>query len=857
MPFWRRRRREAELDEEIRAHLAMSARDHEARGESATEAAYAARREFGNATLVKEVTRQSWGGARLDLLLQDLRLAVRSLRRSPGFVAVAVLALGLGLGLSTTMFAVMDNVMHPRSVYAHAGRVFWLDERWSVRGRQIVTRDQLYRLVRERVASLDALVPWNIWQEPISFGGDPREQFELIVPPRWFEVMGVRPERGRMFTPADGDGVAVVSHEVWRGALGGPHDLAGSRVTIGDRSYAVVGVVAHSPRVGAFLPLLPAQEDAQRTMPLVRLKAGATPAQADRELHALAALLSTTYASSTPLWLKLFPYLDANQKPDQLHDLRLAMVGSALAVLLIACVNLGNLMLARGVAKRRELALRMALGADRLAAVRVLLAEITLVATGGLVVGALLAVWGAHVLDVIMPYDLSWWGMLQPQLSWRVFAVGALAAVLSAVLFGLVPAMRVAFSVQITDPLKDEGGTTTGRPRRYSSLVIGEVALALALLMGGALLLRSVHQLRSAPTGFDAETLASAEVGAIAPPKVRPGGKKDTLPTIDWGQVVATARGVPGISGAALETWSHTFGAAITAEMGGDTTRTITMQEFRVVSPNYLDVHGLPILRGRNFEPGDKAGDGVAIVSAAAAARLYPRGDAVGRMLKLGGPAATAPWVRIVGVARTPLTPWQDIPGEGGDAPVWVVRPWGNPMHAFVLARTVTRDPRALLRLWHALRTVPGAAAVWVEPYTRARDASIASFNFLAKVFVAMGAIGLGLVALGLYGVLAYTVTRRMREFGVRIALGAEPRTLLRMVMHDGLVMVLAGTGIGAFGALAAAYLFNSVLIGVYPTDAISLVIAEAVLLLVGLAATLAPALRAVRANPLDIIRAV
>ena len=184
-------------------------------------------------------------------------------------------------------------------------------------------------------------------------------------------------------------------------------------------------------------------------------------------------------------------------------------------------------------------------------------------------------------------------------------------------------------------------------------------------------------------------------------------------------------------------------------------------------------------------------------------------------------------------------------------------RKWTLENYTEMVARTTTRDPRALVRLRRALLAVPGAAVVSVRPYTWARDASITSFNFLAKVFVAIGALGLALAALGLYGVLAYVVSRRMREFGVRIALGAEPKALFRRVMRDGLVMLRAGTGIGAFGALAAAYLFNAVLIGVYPTDAVSLVIAEAVLLAVGLAATIAPALRAVRANPLDIIRAV
>jgi predicted permease len=866
IPFWRRRRREAELDEEIRAHLALAARDHEARGEEPGEAARAARREFGNATLVKEITRGMWGGAWLDQLLQDLRLAARSLRRSPAFVVVAVLALGLGLGLSTAMFAVIDAALYPRQAYANADRIFLLFPRASTRAGKIVRPGELFQLIRDRVPALDAVVPYSIRRDAIVFGGEERDQNELVVPSRWFDVVGIRPLLGRAFTDGDGDGVAVVGYEVWRSALAGRRSLAGAHVTIGDRSYAVVGVL---PRVargeGALLPLAPADEGSRGvlSMPLVRLRSGASVYQASRELKALAHLLTVTYASPGAPWaLNLVPWRQFAGSREEMDGLHLAMVASALAVLLIACVNLAHLMLARGLAKRRELAVRMALGVGRAGAVRVVLAEGALIAVAGVGLGAVLAIWGSRVLESIMPYEVSWPGYIQAQLSWRVFALGALAAVTSAVLFGLLPALRVAFRVQITEPLKDEGGTTTGGSRRrYSLLVIMEVALALILLMGGTLLLRSLHRLRTARTGFDAETLATAEVGGVPSYTVTPRGR-DSTTSVDWDQVLATARAVPGVIGAALQGVSRAPGGVVTAEMGGDSTRMIVTQTYPVVTSNYLQVHGLPILRGRDFEPGDAADNGVAVLSSVAAARLYPRGDAVGRMLKLGGPTAAAPWVRIVGVARTPLAPWGEAGTSSGtglpdELPVWVVQRPGKWYYAIVLVRTAARDPNVLVRLRHALRSVPGVLVVRSQPYTVARDASIAFFNFLSRIFVAMGAVGLGLAALGVYGVLAYAVARRMREFGVRIALGAEARTLFRMVMHDGLVMLLAGTGVGAFGALAAAPLFPSMSVGVNPTDVISLIAAEAVLLLVGLSATLAPAFRAVRANPLDIIRAV
>ena len=533
------------------------------------------------------------------------------------------------------------------------------------------------------------------------------------------------------------------------------------------------------------------------------------------------------------------------------------MVASALVVLLIACVNLAHLMLARGLSKRRELAVRMALGVSRGAAARVMLAESAVIALAGVALGAVLAAWGAKVLESIMPYELSRWGFIQTRLSWRVFGLGTLAAVVSAALFGLLPALRIAFGIRITEPLKDEAGTTTGRPRRYSPLVIMEVALALALLMGGTLLLRTVHRLRTSLTSFGAETLVKANV---TPSMVTPlAGGKDTTLSLDWQQVLAAARGVSGVLGAALEGEARPLKAAVTAEMGSGPTRTITAQTIPVVSPNYLQVHGLPVLKGRDFESGDASGNGVAILSSAAAARLYPAGDAVGRMLKLGGAATSAPWVRIVGVARTPLADaaMAGLDGMTDATPIWLAQPVGRWRSATILVRTASRDPTIGVALHRTLKSVAGVGSLNVQPYTAWRDVFVSDFTFFARVFVAFGAIGLGLAALGVYGVLSYAVARRMREFGLRIALGAEPRALFRMVMHDGLVMLLAGTGIGGFGALAAAYLLTSILAPVYPADALSLVAAEAVLLAVGLAATLAPALKAVRADPVDILRAV
>jgi len=779
--------------------------------------------------------------------LRDVRYALRSLRKSPGFVVVAVLALGLGLGLSTTMFGVLDAVLNPPQPYADMGRLFYL-RAWA-NPRDRLTVADLNRAVRESAHAFDMVVPTSGASVPVEVGAAVTDLDVQYVPPRWFEAVGLPPERGRAFAASDGDGVVVLSHWLWKRLHGWRSSLAGARVTIGDRSYAVVGVMSSraSPTAGpaAWLPLSPAEEDRGTGAPLVRLRKGITGMQAAEELRSLADALSSAYgtrAHSYGLGLRAVV-----AEREELRDIHKAMVGAALAVLLIACVNLAQLMLARGIAKGRELALRMALGAGRSAAVGVMEAEAVVIMTAGLALGAVVALWGADVIESRLPAEVSWIGILQPQLSWRVFAWSALTAASAGLLFGLAPAARVVSRVSLSEPLKDASGTTTGRHRnRYNPLVMGEVGLALALLMAGALLLRTVRQLQGQTYNFDSATLLTA--AATMP-------SRDSSPPPDPQQVLAAARSVPGVRDAALERSVPAVGGAISAELTGDTTRLLVMSHgVTVVSPSYLRVQGLPVLAGRDFEAGDAVGNGVAILSTGAAARLYPRQEAVGHMVKLGAPATSAAWVRIVGVARTPMLTRNSE--EVAEPRLWIAEPIAPARVTTLLVRASSTDPAVGWRLGRVLQGFVPRGSTAVSRYTEARDREVVSRIFLAKMFVGTGIVGLALAALGLYGVLAYAVTQRMREFGVRLALGAEDRALRRMVLHDGLVMLLAGIGVGAFGAMAAAFLLTTVLVEVYPVDAISLVVAEALLIGVGLAAAMGPARRAMRADPIEILRA-
>lgn len=785
--------------------------------------------------------------------MTSLRYAWRSLRKSPGFVAVAVLALGIGLGLSTTMFAVLDAVINPYVAYENPNELYSIN--WWFGRRNPMQPAELYRFLRDNTHSFEGVVPsgWGNSGTLEPPTGEPIDIGLRMASPRFFALTRVHLHSGRGFTASDGEDVIVLSRDLWKRLFGARRKLENQTVRINNKVVTVVGIMPSGTgmNAAAWMPL-PANIETTNirafVRPWVRLRQGVTKDVAMTELRALANQLTERYgAREAPFSFELNPIID---RREEVRDIHKAMIGSALAVLLIACVNLAHLMMTRGLAKRRELALRLALGASRGAVVWQMFAECALITLGGAAIGGIVALWGADLLQNRMPPEVAWVGIVRPQLSWRVFALGAGAAAVSAILFGLLPAMRVAFNLALDEPLKDDAGTTTGRVRyKYNPLVIAEVGLALVLMMGGGLLLRTLHQLQKEKSDTNDETLWRGYVYLQRTPD--PTHRPVVRPS--RAAMETTIRGVPGVVALAFAGGRQPRGGVVTGELTQDSNHTISMQFYPTVSTGYLEVIGIPVLRGRDFLPGDGNGNGVAIIDALAAQRLYPGEEAVGHMLKLGSPASDAPWVRIIGVARNPRL----REGDARYAPqpaIWVAQNDSAPEAGFVI-RTASTDPKIPAAVTRQLRQLPGfSVGLWAWNYSR--RAEIASRAFLAKVFVTMGAVALGLAALGLYGVLAYAVTRRLREFAVRIALGAQPKALLKMVLHDGFVMLLAGIGVGAFFALLASRLLDSVLISVMPSDVVSLVLCEAMLIIVGLAAAAAPALRASRANPMDILRA-
>ncbi len=406
---------------------------------------------------------------------------------------------------------------------------------------------------------------------------------------------------GRTLTDADaGRAVAVVGNDLWRRKFAGRHSLAGATITFAHQVYDVVGVM---PR-GMDFPYGSAvwvamSDEAERTgaglsrlSALVKLKPGVTRAEADSDLAGVARWLTVRYdVRGAPFWFNVH---SLREDPMRLGDLHVAMLGAALAVLLIACANLANLMLARGLAKRREIALRLAIGASRAAVVRQMFVECAVLTVAGAGAGVLLSLWGASLIAHRVPRDVWYLGIVEPQLSWRVFALSALATAASAVLFGLLPAIRVANTVSLDEPLKDGAGTTGRMRGKYSALVISEVALALALMMGAGLLLKVVHRLTTINYNFPARQLLTGYAfGAVLSDSSRPDERLRFQLA-----VVAAVKSVGGVLDAAASSAPKLPGNAVTAEMV-DSTR--VLNGATVVTPAYLRTMGLPVLQGRDF----------------------------------------------------------------------------------------------------------------------------------------------------------------------------------------------------------------------------------------------------------------
>jgi putative ABC transport system permease protein len=799
----------------------------------------------------------------MDGLMQDLRFALRTLVKAPGFTLVAVLTLALGIGANTAIFSVLYGVLLRPLPYPQADRLVQFAQTYQgSRGGMGVTYREFQFLERNSPAfqsiAATTSVGFNLYagNEAIRVKG-------LRVSQEYFRVLGVRPQLGREFLPEEdqrgGASAAILSHGLWQRRFGGDPDVVGRVISLDGVPTTVVGVMPagfHAlPPVDVWSTLAqvgPTIGSGQNLEIIARLVPGLSLAQAQVRIRPTIAAYRTEFSRilSPDSGIELGSYqqivaLDLRQ------PVRLVFGGIAL-VLLIACANVASLVLGRAVGRNRELAVRVALGASGARLTRQLITESLVLTFSGGAVGVLFAAWGLKALLALAPADLTSTADIHLD-RWALLFTFAVSLV-TGVLFGLLPA-RQASRHDLHDTLREGTGRSTSpgqRNRLRGLLVIGEVALSLVLLAGGGLLVRTFVNLMHTETGFDPGHVLSAEIWLT-------GSRYDSTTAITnfYGELTRRLAALPGVEQAAV------VEAGLPLERGGNLPVEVDGQyrstDYRTVTPQYFTALRIPLLAGRLLSPADGQHAEPVVVVNRAFAHRYLADSALDRVVKVGGSSNT--YRRIVGVVGdvksyvgfgAPPTVFITSP----QTPVDLTRVFSSWFPTHVLVRAAG-DPgmlrTVLARTIHETDAQVPVGSVRTMPEVLA--ASLAFQRFMMTLIALFATLALVLAAVGLYGVLAYLVGQRTHEIGLRVALGARPHQILSLVLRRGLILAGAGVAVGLAGAAVATRLLASQLYGVRPADPLTLLAVTLVLGLVALLACIVPAWRGTKVDPMVALR--
>jgi putative ABC transport system permease protein len=865
------RRRDADQDiaDEVQHYVDLTAGTYQARGMSAADARRAAQLEVGNATVVAEQVRSFGWENVLETLLADVRYGVRWLRANPGFTTVTAITLALGIGATTAIFSAVYPILFDPLPYPDAGRVVSLRYLLTDRRPTLQSFGTFRELtVRSHAFNSTAVVkPW----QPTMTGATEPERFDgQQVSADYFSVLGVQPAIGRSFDAAEdrpgGANVVVVSDALWRRRLNADPTIVGRPIRLDDNLYTVLGVMppafenvtAPSAEIWSLLqydPSLPAdgREWGHHLRMIARLGSGVVLDAARRDVDAIA---------RTPVQEFARPVYDSMKQGCLLTSLQeevtagvrpalLGVIGAVLLLLLIACVNVTNLLLARSAQRRGEFAMRAALGASHARLSRQLLTESVLLTMIGGALGIGVASLGVRTLVALSPPDLP-----------RVSAIGVHGVVL---LFAIIATTVVGLAIGIAPAVfatrHDLHATLQQASRRASRqttrrvLVVAEVSLALMLLVGAGLLLRSLEQLFSIPPGFRPSRLLVMEVQAT--------GRRmsDDATRRFFADALEAVKRVPGVESAAFTSELPLSGEGKLEQYGVQFERNVNPSESPVafryaVTPGYFETMGIPLRRGRLFDERDATNPGIrpVLINEAYAKRKFPGVDPIGQRIRLGGPNGR-PWDMIVGVVGDVRQLTLDAPSDAvyvttsqwlwADAAEWlVVRTRGDPTALATAARTA---------VWSVDKDEP---IVHVSTMDAIVAASEAQRRFVLIVFEAFAIVALALAATGIYGVLSGSVSERTREIGVRSALGATPGKLLGFVVRQGITLTLVGAAIGLAGAMLASRALTTLLFSVSRIDAATYAGVTALLLGVAMLACWIPAWRAARVDPAITLRA-
>jgi putative ABC transport system permease protein len=872
--FWRRDAR-ADVDDEIAFHLEMRVRDLERDGLPTVAAREEAARIFGDLGAVRDAClviderrrRHHTRAEVMDGMWNDLRFAARALRKSPGFAAMAILCIALGICVTTTIFSAVNAILIRPLPYPQADRLVAVYSENVPRGyhdTNISYKD--YASWRDENHTLSALGIWT-WATKTLSQGESERLAGASVSANLFPLLGVHPILGRNFLPEeehlDRSDVVLLSYGLWQRRFGGDSSIVGKTISMDGRSHLVAGVMPPNfsfPDRGQFwMPfaydaLAPeGHGDRGYAGAIGRLAPGATLDQAKADFAVVATRLQQEFANDNTGWT-----VDVKTLRDDLTgDLRkplLVFLASVALVLLIACANVANLMLARGTSRYREMAVRTALGAARSRLVQQLLTESLLIAIIGGVLGATAGIWAIRLFRFAFPNDVPFYFTLSADPLAMSFAAGII--VVTGVLFGVVPAVR-ATRVDINNALRDgaRAGDGEGRTRLRNTLVVAEVALSVVIVVCAALLIRSYRAYLDTNLGFDEQGILTARI-------TLPEGKYDgadrrirffsdlearvrALPGVS---IVGSAAGIP-FSGWDLQAEVHAEGRP--AERPNEEVDT----HYQPVFPDFFAAMGIRLVRGRQLTQSDRDTLTPAVVVNEEFVRtMFPNEDPIGKRVKIGSLDSRDPWNVIVGVIRDYRH--YRLPQPMGPAMYWSY-PESQSRSQTLTIRTTLADPYSLVPgVRAALEAIDPQLAMYdVRTMSDVVSQSLWRQRLQGQVLGIFAALALVLATVGIYGVISYTVAQRTREIGVRVALGAQRGHVLAMVVRQGAALATAGVVIGIGAALVVSRSLASLLYGVSATDLVSFAVVPAILGVVTVIATYLPARRATRVDPLIAIR--
>jgi putative ABC transport system permease protein len=866
------RRGDVELGQELRFHLEMLEGRHRARGLDPAAARRAARLELGGDTQIAEAWRDQRGLSFLDTLLQDARYGFRMLRRTPGFTAAALVTLTLGIGANTAIFTVVDAVLLRPLPYPEPDRLVTVGDRNPA---GVPSNVGLATVLdwRERSRSFETLAMMRSWTPTLVTNGEAERLPAVRVSWNYFDMMGVRPALGRGFT-ADDDRpdhwrVLLLSDALWRRRFNADPSVVGRTVTMNDREYRVIGVMpasfepldaerfySASADIWAPIGYDPKGESACRTCQHLRgfgrLKRGVSLAAATAEMNAIREQMRaehpTEYEAGSLAIVPLREALTGN-----VQAALYVLLGAVGFVLLIACANVANLLLARSVTRQRELALRLVLGAGRARIVRQLLTESFMLSAGGAVAGVLLAMLAVQGLAALAPVSLP--RLEHIAIDWRVLAFTAVIAVLTGLFFGLVPAWRGAATGAQQKLTVDSRGSVGGRSGARSVLVVADLVLALVLLAGAGLMLRTMAALTHADPGFNPSRILSLQFSL--------GGKAyaEDAQVVDFQtRALDKLRAIPGVMGAAFAGQipfggnADCWGFHVNGRMKPNPIDDPCVERYGI-TPDYLRVMDIPVIAGRGFNETDTAaGQPVILITASTARAVFGSDNPIGAQVRIGL-ATSGPWRAVIGVVgdvhhddlTSPLTP-----------AMYVTQTQFTDSGLVAVMKSSSGDAAALAPPARAiLRELdPSVPMYQVATLSSLIEKSAAQRLFVMRLLAGFAIVAVLLAAIGLYGVVSYGVAQRTREVGVRVALGAQRRDVLRLVLSGGLSLVGVGVAVGLAAAFLTTRFLGSLLFGVRPLDLPTFAAAASLLTAVALGAHWMPIRRALRIDPASALRA-